>query len=65
MPAIELPDPPLSDGAFVLRWFESSDVPALVVGCQDPLISRFTLVPARTARTTRAATRSSPGCADC
>jgi len=44
MPAIELPDPPLSDGAVVLRGFESSDVPALVAACQDPLISRFTLV---------------------
>jgi RimJ/RimL family protein N-acetyltransferase len=45
MPAIELPHPPLTDGEVVLRGFESSDVPALVAACQDPQISRFTLVP--------------------
>jgi RimJ/RimL family protein N-acetyltransferase len=45
MPAIALPDPPLSDGVIVLRGFRSTDVAALVEACQDPEIPRFTLVP--------------------
>ncbi|HVF77460.1 MAG TPA: GNAT family N-acetyltransferase, partial [Solirubrobacteraceae bacterium] len=40
-----LPFPPLADGVVALRGFESSDVPALAAACQDPQISRFTLVP--------------------
>jgi RimJ/RimL family protein N-acetyltransferase len=45
MAAIELPDPPLSDGVVTLRGFESSDVRAIVEICQDPEIPRWTLVP--------------------
>ena len=45
MPAIALPDPPLTDGAVVLRAYGDADVPALVEICQDPEISRWTLVP--------------------
>ena len=45
MPAIALPDPPLSDGTVTLRGFESSDVSALTAACQDPEIPRWTLVP--------------------
>jgi RimJ/RimL family protein N-acetyltransferase len=45
MPALRLPDPPLSDGVVALRGFESADVPALVEACQDPEIPRWTLVP--------------------
>jgi RimJ/RimL family protein N-acetyltransferase len=45
MPALALPDPPLTDGLIALRGFESSDVPALVEACQDPEIARWTLVP--------------------
>lgn len=45
MPAIELPDPPLSDGVITLRAYTDADVPALVEICQDPEIPRFTLVP--------------------
>jgi RimJ/RimL family protein N-acetyltransferase len=45
MPALALPDPPLSDGVVALRGFESGDVPAVVQACQDPEIPRWTLVP--------------------
>jgi RimJ/RimL family protein N-acetyltransferase len=45
MPAVEQPDPPLSDGVVALRGFQSTDVAALVEACQDPEIPRFTLVP--------------------
>jgi RimJ/RimL family protein N-acetyltransferase len=45
MPALELPDPPLSDGVVALRGFESGDEPAIVAACQDPEIPRWTLVP--------------------
>ena len=45
MASLALPDPPLSDGVVTLRGFESSDVPALVEICEDPEISRWTLVP--------------------
>ena len=45
MPALALPDPPLSDGVAALRPWTAADVPALVEACQDPEISRRTLVP--------------------
>ena len=45
MPALALPDPPLSDGVVSLRGFEPRDVPAVVPACQDPEIPRWTLVP--------------------
>jgi [ribosomal protein S5]-alanine N-acetyltransferase len=45
MPAVRLPDPPLSDGEIVLRAWRLSDVPALTAACQDPEIPRWTVVP--------------------
>ena len=45
MPALALPDPPLSDGVVALRAWTPADVRALVEACQDPEISRRTLVP--------------------
>jgi RimJ/RimL family protein N-acetyltransferase len=45
MPALALPDPPLSDDVVALRGFTSGDVPAVVAACQDPEIPRWTLVP--------------------
>jgi RimJ/RimL family protein N-acetyltransferase len=36
------PDPPLRDGAVVLRPLREDDVPAIVEACQDPLVKRFT-----------------------
>jgi len=43
--ALKLPEPPLSDGVIVLRGFEPCDIDRLVEICQDPHISRWTLVP--------------------
>jgi RimJ/RimL family protein N-acetyltransferase len=40
------PDPPLDDGEVALRLWTAADVPAITAACQDPEISRFTLVPA-------------------
>jgi RimJ/RimL family protein N-acetyltransferase len=45
VPALALPDPPLSDGVIALRAWTPADVPALVEACQDPAIPRWTLVP--------------------
>jgi RimJ/RimL family protein N-acetyltransferase len=45
MPALRLPDPPLSEGGIVLRAWSVSDVPALTVACQDAEIPRWTVVP--------------------
>jgi RimJ/RimL family protein N-acetyltransferase len=45
MPAIALPDPPLSDGTVTLRGLGSSDAGAIVEICQDPAIPRWTIVP--------------------
>ena len=45
MPALRLPDPPLSDGGIVLRAWSVADVPALTVACQDAEIPRWTVVP--------------------
>jgi RimJ/RimL family protein N-acetyltransferase len=45
VPAIELPDPALSDGVVALRTYTEADVPALAALCQDPEIPRWTLVP--------------------
>jgi RimJ/RimL family protein N-acetyltransferase len=45
VPALALPDPPLSDGVVALRPPTHADVPTLVEICQDPEIARFTTVP--------------------
>jgi len=45
MPAIPLPNPPLTDGEIRLRAFELRDAPAVTVACQDPEIPRWTVVP--------------------
>jgi RimJ/RimL family protein N-acetyltransferase len=45
MPAIPLPNPPLTDGEIALRPWEPSDAPALTTACQDPEIPRWTVVP--------------------
>lgn len=45
MPAISLPNPPLTDGEIVLRAWEPSDAPAVTAACQDPEIPRWTVVP--------------------
>jgi RimJ/RimL family protein N-acetyltransferase len=45
VPPLALPDPPLSDGVIALRRWTAADVPAIVEACQDPEITRWTLVP--------------------
>ena len=45
MPAIPLPDPPLTDGELLLRPWERGDVPAVALACRDPEIPRWTVVP--------------------
>lgn len=45
MPAIPLPNPPLTDGEIVLRAWEPRDAPAVTAACQDPEIPRWTVVP--------------------
>jgi RimJ/RimL family protein N-acetyltransferase len=45
MPAIPLPNPPLTDGEIVLRAWEPGDAAALTAACQDPEIPRWTVVP--------------------
>ena len=45
MPALPLPDPPLTDGDIRLRPWERRDVPAVTAACQDPEIPRWTVVP--------------------
>lgn len=45
MPAIPLPNPPLTDGEILLRAWELRDAPAVTVACQDPEIPRWTVVP--------------------
>jgi RimJ/RimL family protein N-acetyltransferase len=45
MPAIPLPDPPLTDGEIHLRPWELRDAPAVTAACQDPEIPRWTVVP--------------------
>jgi RimJ/RimL family protein N-acetyltransferase len=44
-PAFPLPDPPLTDGAVLLRAPAQVDVPAIYEACQDPDIQHFTFVP--------------------
>src|ERR1700755_2501528 len=44
-PAFPLPDPPLTDGAVLLRAPALVDVPAIYEACQDPDIQHFTFVP--------------------
>jgi RimJ/RimL family protein N-acetyltransferase len=45
MPALPLPDPPLTEGDIRLRPWERRDVPAVTAACQDPEIPRWTVVP--------------------
>ena len=45
MPAIPLPNPPLTDGEIRLRAWRASDAPAVTAACQDPEIPRWTVVP--------------------
>ena len=45
MPAIPLPNPPLTDGEIRLRAWKASDAPAVTAACQDPEIPRWTVVP--------------------
>lgn len=45
MPALSLPDRPLTDGVVVIRERRESDSDAFIAACQDPEISRWTLVP--------------------
>jgi RimJ/RimL family protein N-acetyltransferase len=45
MPALPLPDPPLSDGEIGLRPWDRRDIPAVTAACQDPEIPRWTVVP--------------------
>ena len=45
MPWIPLPDPPLADAEVRLRPWTLGDVPAVTTACQDPEISRWTVVP--------------------
>ena len=45
MPAIPLPNPPLTDGEIVLRAWEPGDARAVTAACQDPEIPRWTVVP--------------------
>ena len=46
MPALPLPDPPLTDGVIALRAWRQGDVPSLAAVCQDETIVRWTNVPA-------------------
>lgn len=45
MPSIPLPEPPLADAELRLRPWTLGDVPAVTAACQDPEISRWTVVP--------------------
>jgi hypothetical protein len=45
MPAIPLPEPPLTDGEIRLRAWEPGDARAVTAACQDPEIPRWTVVP--------------------
>jgi RimJ/RimL family protein N-acetyltransferase len=45
MPAIPLPNPPLTDGDILLRPWERRDAAAVTAACQDPEIPRWTVVP--------------------
>jgi RimJ/RimL family protein N-acetyltransferase len=45
VPAIDVPEPPLTDGAIRLRPWAAADAPAVTRACQDPDIARWTLVP--------------------
>ena len=47
MPAIPLPNPPLTDGEIALRPWEPRDAPAVTAACRDPEIPRWTVVPHR------------------
>jgi RimJ/RimL family protein N-acetyltransferase len=43
---LPLPEPPLADGAVVLRPWDDGDLTAIVAACQDPSIPRYvSLVP--------------------
>ena len=46
MAAFPHPDPPLTDGAVLLRGTRPEDAPAITAACRDPEIPRWTNVPA-------------------
>ena len=46
MPALPLPDPPLTDGDITLRPWREDDATALTALCQDDAIVRWTSLPA-------------------
>lgn len=46
MPAIELPDPPLTDRRVTLRPWTDDDAAWIARASRDPLVPRFTTVPA-------------------
>jgi RimJ/RimL family protein N-acetyltransferase len=45
MARLPAPDPPLTDGAVVLRRWREDDIEQIVRACQDPEIPRWTSVP--------------------
>lgn len=45
-PAVPLPDPPLVEAPIVLRPWQAGDAAALAAAWEDPLIGRWTSVPA-------------------
>lgn len=44
MPELHFPNPPLTDGAVLLRPWTQYDVPFVVAACQDPDVSRYSPV---------------------
>jgi RimJ/RimL family protein N-acetyltransferase len=44
--SLDLPDPPLADARLALREFRDEDLADLVAACRDPLVQRFTRLPA-------------------
>jgi RimJ/RimL family protein N-acetyltransferase len=45
VPSIPLPNPPLADEEVLLRPWTLADVPAVTAACQDPEVSRWTVIP--------------------
>lgn len=44
VPELRFPDPPLIEGAVLLRQWTSGDLPFVVAACQDPEVSRYSPV---------------------
>jgi RimJ/RimL family protein N-acetyltransferase len=44
--SLGLPDPPLADARVALRDFRDEDLADVVAACRDPLVQRFTRIPA-------------------